>query len=496
VAVGVIALAAALAMHYAEGTSADSPLAGAIFTTTPDGGIVNENVHYQQKIEVYLDGGPPVNAPQGAAGLPDGDYYFQVTDPSGKVLLSEDPAKCRKIHVEDGVIEALLNIGETYNPPGPGGPFPCHIQDPPAPPDPAGPDDAGTSESHDTNTDKDHGPPAIVVQLMPFFDTPNPGGVYKAWMIPAERYVLNGGDPEANPKALKVKGKQIGFKRDPGFGPPRDQVKTDNFKVKEAPEPPMLRVLKFNDLNGDGVWNPGEPEIGVDQCLTVDGQIIPCDENHGWPVSITDPTGAPPQDFGTPVEIIALPAGDWRVCEGLPSGWQRTAAYLDDPDQLNNLHTQCVDLVVDGASGEEHEVIFGNKEVITPPPGHCGEDPGVDTDGDCFKDFIELILGSDPFDPTSTPEHASLPETCQDGLDNDKDNFTDEADSGCDRADTDGDGVDDASDNCMFQANPGQEDMDNDGLGDVCDSDIDGDGYSNDWEVIVGTDPLNPNSHP
>ena len=35
-----------------------APPSGAIFTTTPDGGIVNENVRYDLKREVYLDGGP------------------------------------------------------------------------------------------------------------------------------------------------------------------------------------------------------------------------------------------------------------------------------------------------------------------------------------------------------------------------------------------------------------------------------------------------------
>ncbi|MEJ2511268.1 MAG: hypothetical protein P8Y72_06680, partial [Anaerolineales bacterium] len=35
---------------------------GAIFTTTPDGTIVNENVRYESKLEVYLDGGPGPNA--------------------------------------------------------------------------------------------------------------------------------------------------------------------------------------------------------------------------------------------------------------------------------------------------------------------------------------------------------------------------------------------------------------------------------------------------
>jgi hypothetical protein len=46
-----------------------------------------------------------LNAPIGAAGLsPDGTYVFQVTDPSGKVLLSQDPAQCREVTVANGVI--------------------------------------------------------------------------------------------------------------------------------------------------------------------------------------------------------------------------------------------------------------------------------------------------------------------------------------------------------------------------------------------------------
>ncbi len=65
----------------------------------------------------------------------------------------------------------------------------------------------------------------------------------------------------------------------------------------------------------------------------------------------------------------------------------------------------------------------------------CGEDPPLDSDGDCFKDFIEEILGSDPKDPGSTPETGSLPETCADGRDNDRDGRTDADDPGCARAD-------------------------------------------------------------
>jgi len=97
--------------------------------------------------------------------------------------------------------------------------------------------------------------------------------------------------------------------------------------------------------------------------------------------------------------------------------------------------------------------------------------------------------------------------------------------------DTDGDGAPDAQDNCPSLANAGQADADADGLGDACDAapsnpdrdgdglldgfedanhngvvdagetnasaaDTDGDGSSDGAEILVGTDPLDPGSHP
>jgi hypothetical protein len=369
-------VAVVVAMRLLGGGGLAAPLSGAIFTTTPNGGIVNENVRYERKIEVYLDGGPGPNAPQTAAGLPDGDYHFQVTDPSGKVLLSEDPARCRKIRVQDGVIVSLLNLGATYDPPGPAGPFPCHIQDPPHPPSPAGPGDAGPSGRHDTNTDRDHGPPAIVVQLMPFFDTPNPGGVYKVWIIPAQRYVLNGGNPAAIPKALKVRGTQVGYERDPGFGPPRDQVKTDNFKVKEF-FPPEITVRKFHDVDGDGVRDADEPEIGIDQCVTLDGSIASCGLGGGWPYMWTAPvdsgtvTDGP---FYAPHTHVAGIPGIYTACEDILPGWGQTAAYLDG-QPLGII--ECVDVNVAGVSGEKHEIVFGDTR-----PGELRGRKVIDVDAD------------------------------------------------------------------------------------------------------------------
>src|SRR4029453_15890520 len=64
------------------------PLPGAIFTTDSTCTDVNLNI-YGSKDDVYIDGGP---AHPGAAGLPDGSYCVQVTDPSGQTVLGmSDP---------------------------------------------------------------------------------------------------------------------------------------------------------------------------------------------------------------------------------------------------------------------------------------------------------------------------------------------------------------------------------------------------------------------
>src|SRR3954451_21463972 len=117
---------------------------GAIFTTVADGSEVNANL-YHSKDAVYLAGGPGPAAPQTSAGFDDGRYVFQVTDPSGKKLLSTDAAKCRQFDVANGSITNVVASG-------------CQ---------------------HKTGVDIDHG--AATVQLMPYADTPNPGGVYKVW---------------------------------------------------------------------------------------------------------------------------------------------------------------------------------------------------------------------------------------------------------------------------------------------------------------------------
>jgi hypothetical protein len=192
---------------------------GAIFTTNADGSEVNLN-HFPTKEAVYLDGGPGPGAPQTAAGLDDGTYVFQVTDPSGKVLLSEDAAKCRQFVAANGIITAVVVTG-------------CQ---------------------HVTGNDIDH-PPAKTVQLFPYEDTPNNGGVYKAWVTRVEDFLLGCqelGKPGATGLDLIDCGNKTGGNAH-GFIP--SHSKTDNFKVKKTRLIREIDAVFYRDANRNGMYD-------------------------------------------------------------------------------------------------------------------------------------------------------------------------------------------------------------------------------------------------
>jgi hypothetical protein len=178
---------------FAASVPAHAQLSGAIFTTVSNGSEVNANI-YPSKDSVFLSGGPPPGAPQGAASLPDGTYVFQVTDPSGKTLLSTDIALCRQFTVAAGIITGVVNVGG------------CQ---------------------HVTGLSIDHG--AATVQLVPYLDTPNNGGEYKAWATPVANY-LEGCSALGVADGLSVVDCGTTGGDVHGFIPAHS--KTDNFKVK------------------------------------------------------------------------------------------------------------------------------------------------------------------------------------------------------------------------------------------------------------------------
>src|SRR5688572_28467004 len=79
-----VTLSIGLAITVALVTSValTAPLPGAIFTTDVNCNGTDLNI-YAAKTDVYVDGGP---AHPGAAGLPPGEYYIQVTEPNGDLL--------------------------------------------------------------------------------------------------------------------------------------------------------------------------------------------------------------------------------------------------------------------------------------------------------------------------------------------------------------------------------------------------------------------------
>ncbi len=84
----------------------NSPVRGAIFTTDATGNPVNQNL-YENKQDVYLNGGPRGGAPE----MPDGFYFIQVTDPSGNIL-GKAVTNPQPIHILNGSFEKLYQVFE------------------------------------------------------------------------------------------------------------------------------------------------------------------------------------------------------------------------------------------------------------------------------------------------------------------------------------------------------------------------------------------------
>src|SRR5262245_39026455 len=179
-------------------------ISGAIYTSDRNGGVVNGNL-YRRKADVYLCGGPGPNAPCSASGLPNGHYYFQVTNPSGTVLLSQDAIQSREVVVQNGVITQSVNSAHASRP------GPCGSR---------------------------------VVQLIPFLDTTSAGDEYKVWLTPVSRW-----DPALSGS----------------FGFLSRYSKTDNFKVRNG-QPIAQSIItgyKFFDHSEDGLWNPSLDPLEV-----------------------------------------------------------------------------------------------------------------------------------------------------------------------------------------------------------------------------------------
>jgi hypothetical protein len=286
---------------------ASAQVAGAIHTTTPDGGIVNENVHYTAKEDVYLTGGPGPNAPPEAAGLPFGEYYFQITDPSGKKLLSTDPVRNR-----------CVVVGNPADPTGERG----FITDQRCNP-------ANGPGTHDLNP-KVGTAHEFVVQMIPFDDTPNNGGVYKAWMTPVGAFV---GDINAVDNPCQGGGCFHGFIE--------STSKTDNFKVRDV-QTFCITAWKFIEDKKTGTA-----------------------AQAGWPILFAGNVEHTGEDGS--VSICELTPGTYSISELLPNDFIVVGTQINR-DVVSPPVTSVTVTVGKGTPSERNpNVIWTNRNVFEQP---------------------------------------------------------------------------------------------------------------------------------
>jgi hypothetical protein len=264
----LVALSAASVYIFQNKVSA-AGFQGKIFTTTFDGQTVGQN-HYSSKNAVYLAGGPQNQN----HALPDGSYYFQVTGPGGNDLLSTDAAICRQLIVFNGRIASA----------------------------------DGPSCQHSTGIPESAEDGSTPIKLMPFNDTPNPGGNYKAWLI-----------AKTSDTTVAADGIHINFKN--------SDAKSEIFRADSVSCPgcgptAMLGGRKFYDANQNGLFDSGEDTVADVQIYIQAGDfqtIVTTNASGAW--STTVPTGA-----------------EYLVLEFLPmtgpdgdagSYWQQTAPAAD-----------------------------------------------------------------------------------------------------------------------------------------------------------------------
>ena len=268
---------------------------GAIYTSTGTGTTVNGNL-YDAKTSVYLNGGPQNKNDPGLG--PDGEYYYQVTDPSGAVLLSADDVSCRVVVVSNGRISGF---------PATAAPATC-----PSGFHPLGTYDPANGQTPVQMCPLTSSPRTDNLNAGSFFDahnwcdsTPNPGGEYKAWMTPISSY---------NNCAKSNSNIRYGFCD--------SDSKTDNFKVRKS-SGAYVNVCKFNDVNGNGIQDTNEP-------------FIP-----GWPLTATGvdtlsgPLGTVNAQTGSDgcisfsVSDFTTAHGQVTITEGFLTGsWRETAPVV------------------------------------------------------------------------------------------------------------------------------------------------------------------------
>lgn len=299
-------------------------LGGAGYTTFDDtqGGCqnsqngINCNI-YDSKDDVYMSGGPT-----GGGGLDDGCYYFAVIAPGSQ-----------NGGFVDGADGNLSDTTASNNGPGGGDLITnrtFHVTNQVIDAYPG----CGSAGGHATGTSPNG---KFIVQLSPYDDTPNNGGVYILAICEVGA---------TSPSQCKYDA----FKAPPSEGPP-------------PPEERDVRGKKYYDSNANGTFDPGEGELGIAGWLI---DIFDSDENYLTTLVTLD--GVPdPDDLGRyiiPDAILDL--GDFIICERQAlDPWLQTGNVINQSivvDATADLFfpEMCYDVHLNGPNSTVIGTHFGN----------------------------------------------------------------------------------------------------------------------------------------
>src|SRR5438876_1373394 len=293
-----------------ESEAAAAPASGSIATVAAGNPAVARDL-FARREDVYLAGGP-VSAPCAFGSfLPDGKYYFQVTDPSGKTLLSTDPVSERAVNVKGGVIGSY----------------------------------AGSTHATDGKTACG----SLAVNLMPFADAGSRKAAYVVWLTPAGSF--DGSTTVIDPIC--------GAGCFHGFHPELSRAVAFRVEDKVSCDATFCASgVKFADLNGNGVRDAGEPAlVGVEIRVTnVNGVVLS---------TLTGADGS--------FRICGLTSNDFfRVSEGVPFGFKQTAPL--DKTLGRRLFAKDLGFIIDLCEGDTAGLDIGNQAIANAIGGIKFED--------------------------------------------------------------------------------------------------------------------------
>lgn len=172
-----------------------------------------------------------------------------------------------------------------------------------------------------------------------------------------------------------------------------------------APEPPPC-------LPGETCVEPG-PCTPEEPCGDIDS------DGDGVPDYVEEAYGSDPNDASSTPEHSRF----FDSCSDAVDNDLDGLADADDPQCAPDSDGDLVPDNIDNCPSVFNEQVDSDGDGIG--------DACEDSDGDGYFDGDERSLGSDPADASSTPEHMVYPETCADGVDNDRDARLDAEDEGC-----------------------------------------------------------------